>query len=288
MNPSGIDFWLNNLREKVLDRRPDLIDIFDTYAGEARFGRAYIEPNLQQLDAGSSILEIGAGSLILSTQLVREGFKVTALEPTGEGFSHFDQLRALVIEEAAVNGVASELLVIPAEALAIKDRFSFAFSINVMEHVGDVGIVIHRVCESLNARGSYRFTCPNYLFPYEPHFNIPTLISKSLTERVFRKKIEGSKAVLDPSGVWNSLNWISVPRVRNIARSCNLNSVTFHKQMLSKMLTRALYDSEFASRRSPVIVMLISIIVRCRLHKLSNLIPAVMQPVIDCTLVKGP
>ncbi len=288
MNHSGIDIWLNNLRAKVLERLPELIDMFDTYAGEARFGRAYIEPNLQQLEAGSSILEIGAGSLILSTQLVREGFKVTALEPIGEGFSHFEQLRALVMEEAATNGFATEMLVIPAEALAIQDRFSFAFSINVMEHVEDVGAVINRVCESLNATGSYRFTCPNYLFPYEPHFNIPTLISKSLTERVFRKKIYGNKAVPDPGGVWNSLNWISVPRVINIARSCNLNNVSFDKKMLSKMLSRALHDPEFASRRSPLIVILISIVVRLHLHKLSNLIPAVMQPVMDCTLAKRP
>jgi 2-polyprenyl-3-methyl-5-hydroxy-6-metoxy-1,4-benzoquinol methylase len=288
MNHSGIDFWLNNLRAKVLERLPELIDMFDIYAGEARFGRAYIDPNLQQLEAGSSILEIGAGSLILSTQLVREGFKVTALEPTGEGFSHFEQLRALVMEEAAANGFATELLAIPAEGLAIQDRFSFAFSINVMEHVEDVGAVIHRVCESLNATGSYRFTCPNYLFPYEPHFNIPTLISKSLTERVFRKKIYGSKSVPDPGGVWNSLNWISVPKVSSIAKYYNLNSVSFDKKMLSKMLSRASHDPEFASRRSPLIVILISIVVRFHLHKLSKLIPAVMQPVMDCTLAKRP
>jgi 2-polyprenyl-3-methyl-5-hydroxy-6-metoxy-1,4-benzoquinol methylase len=73
---SGIDFWLNNLRAKVLDSLPEQIDMFEIYAGQAKFGRAYIDPNLQQLEAGSSILEIGAGSLILSTQLAREGFKV--------------------------------------------------------------------------------------------------------------------------------------------------------------------------------------------------------------------
>ena len=287
MNPAGIDVWLDILRAKVLSRQPDLIDMFDTYAGEAKFGRAYIEPNLQPLEAGSSILEIGAGALMLSTQLVREGFKVTALEPTGEGFSHFDRLRELVMEEATERGCAPELLGIPAEELAIKDTFAFAFSINVMEHVGDVEAVIHRVCESLNATGTYRFTCPNYLFPYEPHFNIPTLISKPLTAKVFGKKIAGSKAVLDPIGVWNSLNWISVPMVRNIARSCKLNRVVFDKQMLPTMLTRALHDPEFASRRSPAMVMLLSIVVWLRLHKLSNLIPAAMHPVMDCTLAKG-
>jgi hypothetical protein len=191
------------------------------------------------------------------------------------------------MEEAKANGFLPELLIIPAEALAIQDRFSFAFSINVMEHVGDVSAVIHRVFESLKARGLYRFTCPNYLFPYEPHFNIPTLISKLLTERVFRRRIYSSKGVSDPGGVWNSLNWISVPEVRYIARSCGFNRVIFDKLMLSKILTRALHDPQYASRRSPVIVILVSIVVRLRLHKLSKLIPAVMQPVMDCTLSKG-
>lgn len=155
-----------------------------------------------------------------------------------------------------------------------------------MEHVDDVETVICRVCNSLNSAGVYRFTCPNYLFPYEPHFNIPTLISKSLTERILGRKVAGSQAVLDPIGVWKSLNWITVPMVKSVASSHNLKRVDFDKEMLSTMLTRALSDPEFASRRSPVLVMLLSVLVRFRLHKLSNFVPAVLHPVIDCTLAK--
>lgn len=286
MNTAGIDVWLDILRVNVLNQQPELLDLFDTYSGEARFGRAYIEPNLQTLGCGISILEVGAGALILSTQLVREGFKVTALEPTGLGFSHFDQLRALVMEAAVANDCVPELLSFPAEELLIKDRFAFAFSINVMEHVGDVQTVIYRISESLQVRGIYRFTCPNYLFPYEPHFNIPTLISKSFTEKVFRRKVANSKAVLDPIGVWNSLNWISVLKVRKIARSYKLIKVDFDKRMLSTMLTRVLHDPMFASRRSPAIVMLLSIVVRLSLHKIFDFIPVAIQPVIDCTVAK--
>src|SRR3546814_21121737 len=64
------------------------------------------------------------------------------------------------------------VLDIAAEALAECDSFDFAFSINVMEHVNDVEQVIINVFNSLKENAYYDFTCPNYLFPYEPHFNI--------------------------------------------------------------------------------------------------------------------
>eukprot|EP00494_Astrolonche_serrata_P011852 UN11950 len=57
-----------------------------------------------------------------------------------------------------------------------------------MEHVDDVDQVIRNVADSLRHGGTYRFTCPNYFFPYEPHFNIPTLLSKNLTEKLLPKK----------------------------------------------------------------------------------------------------
>jgi len=286
LKPEGIEVWLERLLARVGSNQPELLEMFDTYAGEARFGRSYIEPNLQQLKENAHILEVGAGALILSTQLVREGFEVTALEPTGEGFSHFDRLRELVLEEATCCGCAPELLEIPAEGLAVKDKFDFAFSINVMEHVQEVETVIDRVCDSLNAQGEYRFTCPNYLFPYEPHFNIPTVGSKNLTARLFRQRIFENRAMNDPVGVWNSLNWISVPMLKAIARSLNLNRMHFDKRMLSTLLSRAVNDPLFSSRRSPLLVALLSVLVRLRLHKVSLLFPAAMHPVIDCTLAK--
>lgn len=287
MNPSGIDIWLDILRAKVLSRQPDLIDMFDTYAGEAKFGRAYIEPNLQALEGGSSILEIGAGALMLSAQLVREGFKVTALEPTGEGFSHFDRLRELVMEEATASGCAPELLGIPAEELAIKDTFAFAFSINVMEHVGDIKAVIHRVCESLNATGTYRFTCPNYLFPYEAHFNIPTFFSKDLTEKFFMQAIRSRTDIQDPVGLWRSLNWITVGKIRNVAFQKNNLKVYFGRKLFAKVIERVVTDPIFANRRSLWMRWIFRLIVNWNLHNSAMLIPLSFQPVIDCSLTRS-
>lgn len=281
-----MDIWLDRLRIKVGHAAPELLELFNTYAGEARFGRSYIESNLQQLAQDAHVLEVGAGALILSSQLVREGYHVTALEPTGEGFSHFDRLRELVVEQAIEDECMPQLLEVPAESLKIKNKFNFAFSINVMEHVGDVEVVIDKVSQSLTSQGVYRFTCPNYLFPYEPHFNIPTMISKALTERVFRNRIVECKAILDPIGVWNSLNWISVPMVKRICRSLEITYVHFDKQMLFTMLSRVVSDPEFSSRRSPVMSFVLSVLVKLQLHKLTLFFPVTLYPVIDCTLSK--
>ena len=86
---------------------------------------------------------------MLSCILQREGFRVTALEPTGGGFSHFAQLQAIVLDHAARDGMAPAVLRVTGETLALDGQFDFAFSVNVMEHVGDVGQVLQRVHRSL-------------------------------------------------------------------------------------------------------------------------------------------
>ncbi|WP_026604257.1 class I SAM-dependent methyltransferase [Methylomonas sp. 11b] len=286
MNPE-MDEWLDRLHTKVAHDAPELLELFNTYAGEARFGRTYIEPNLQQLTSGAQILEVGAGALILSSQLVREGYRVTALEPTGEGFSHFDRLRSLVVAQAIEDKCMPVLLEIPAESLEIKNRFDFAFSINVMEHVGNVEAVINSVSRSLACGGAYRFACPNYMFPYEAHFNVPTLGSKKLTEKVFLKSIRNRKDLQDPEGLWNSLNWITVPKIRNVVVKNKALKVYFGKKLFYRMLERLASDPIFSARRTPWMRQVLKMVVGSGLHKIAILIPPIVQPVIDCTLVRS-
>ena len=59
--------------------------------------------------------------------------------------------------------------------------------------------VVARISDVLSAGASYRFLCANYLFPYEPHFNIPTFGSKALTFWLMRARIESSTARCVPS-----------------------------------------------------------------------------------------
>ena len=59
---------------------------------------------------------------------------------------------------------------------------------------------------ALRPGATFRFVCTNYRFPYEPHFDMPTLFAKSLTGGVLRPRILGSHTVIDPAGTWQSLN----------------------------------------------------------------------------------
>lgn len=286
IRPPSIDEWLTVLRSEFEQTAPDLLPLFNIYAGEAQFGRTYIAQDLARLDPGASVLEVGAGATMLSCQLVREGYAVTALEPTGEGFSHFDRMREIVLTQARALGCCPDVLNLPAEALSADARFDFAFSVNVMEHVDDVKQVLANVSRSLQPGAHYRFTCPNYLFPYEPHFNIPTLFSKPLTAKVLHKTIFGSTRVSDPAGTWASLNWITVQQVRRYTHDHDGIHVKFNRTMLVDTLERVVSDPGFAARRSPAMRQVLGLAVRLRAHKLLGLLPARLQPIMDCTIVK--
>lgn len=285
-NKNDIEYWLSLIRLRFAEAAPRLLPLFDVYAAEAIFGRKYISPDLIVLPAGAKILEIGAGSFLLSLQLVREGFDVTALEPTGDGFSHFQEMRKIILEEGAARDLQPLILDIPVEQLDFDGCFDYAYSVNVMEHVDDVEKALSNVGKGLVVGACYRFTCPNYLFPYEPHFNIPTLFSKTLTERILGSKIFSSQSMPDPAGTWKSLNWINVIQVGRIVRKQPGLNPSFDRSMLVKTLERIATDSVFAERRSPLIRSLILLIVRSRMHKLFGLLPASLQPIMDCRIEK--
>lgn len=281
-----MDEWLADVRAHCAMNAPNLMALFDIYAAEAAFGRSYISADTALLKPGARIIEVGAGAFLLSCQLVREGFDVTALEPTGSGFSHFEQLRQLVQDRAESLRCLPRVVDLPAEAFTKKNHYDFAFSVNVMEHVNDVQRVMANIVDSLVAGASYRFTCPNYLFPYEPHFNIPTVYSKKLTEKLFYRRIFESKAMPDPAGTWQSLNWINVLQVWRASRDLAGIHTTFNRSLLVSTLERVAVDEDFASRRSPAIRSILLLLVRLRLHQIFRFMPAMFQPIMDCRLKK--
>jgi SAM-dependent methyltransferase len=283
----NLESLIVDLQQRVLEVASDLLPFFKTYAGEARFGASVIEPDVNHLSLGDQILEIGAGILLLSCHLQREGFAVTAVEPVGRGFSHLDRLRKIVLDYASEGDFAPTLFTIPSEDLEFMSEFDYAFSINVMEHVGDVAVVLRRVLAAIKPGGRYRFLCPNYLFPYEPHFNIPTLFSKALTERLLGKYIRSSQSVADPEGTWTSLNWISVSKVRCICcKELGLEPV-FDRSVLYRFIQRALHDNDFKRRRGPMITSVLQALDRLGMTRLLLKIPVVCQPAMDCVIVRA-
>lgn len=281
-----MDALVTRIRAEVLTDAPKLLGLFDTMVGEARFARGWLDADIARLKKGAAILEVGGGICLLSSLLAAEGFRVTVIEPTGEGFGEFDALRAIVLRKAAEQGAMPQLVRCFAEDFTSAEAYDFAYSVNVMEHVKSPAQVITRVADALNAGAQYRFFCPNYAFPYEPHFNIPTIGGKALTQRVFAHKIFNNTRMHNPTGVWQSLNWITVRKLRRILASEPRLSMRCNPHILSQMLERATKDTAFAARRSGWMVMLIRGLVAMRLHKLASLMPVCLQPVMDVRLTK--
>lgn len=280
---NAISHWLEILQAEILQTQPELAELLETYAAEAIFARNLLDSNLMSLPKQAQILEVGAGSLILSCQLVREGYSVTALEPIGQGFSHFNALQKVVLDLSKKGGFCPNVLQIHAEHLDKQESFDFAFSINVMEHVDNISKVIKSVVDSLKLSAIYRFICPNYTFPYEPHFNIPTIYSKRITEAIFKKKIYANSNMTDPVGTWRSINWISVNLVRDIARKNN-NKVVFNKNLLVEMIERVVNDPIFNARRPSWVKLIFELAINLKIHKLTQYIPAGVQPIMDCSV----
>ena len=278
--------FLADVREYVRREAPELLSKFDLYADEAQFARTLIADDLAKLPRGAAILEVGAGSFLVSCMLAGEGFAVTALEPIGTGFSHFTQLQSIVVEFAAQHGIHPVRLGVSGEELDIIGRFEYAFSINVMEHVSDVARVLENVLASLKPGCTYRFVCPNYAFPYEPHFNLPTLLSKPLTHWVMFRSIMRSKNVFDPAGTWASLNWITVRQVRRICRQRLKTTPVFDGWIFETYLARNMSDNAFRERRGPVFNLIVKVLERARIMSAWKLIPVALLPVMDCRIAR--
>lgn len=281
--------FLAELRQDLSARispKEELSGWLETAYGEAVFGATILKADLAGLPPSARVLDVGAGSMLLSCALQRAGVHVTALEPAVPGFSHLDRLRAMVLDASAEKGVVPEWMSIPAEILTLESTFEYAFSINVMEHVDNVALVIARVLTALRPGGVYRFVCPNYLFPYEPHFDMPTLFSKTLTEHIFGQRIRRSKLVVDPVETWRGLNWISVPSIR---RACAELEVvpTFDRDLLVKYADRALKDSVFQQRRHPLLRTALRFADRCHLVGALGWIPASAQPALSCRIERS-
>lgn len=277
-----MDKFIASLEILVREKSPELLPLFTSIAAEAQFGYAVLRDDFSRLPAGAALLEVGGGTMLLSCHLAAEGFAVTAVEPTGEGFGEFEKLRAFILAHAPAQ---PRIAACGIEDFVSDERFDFAFSINVMEHVGDWRLAITKVAAVLKVGAAYRFICPNYVFPYEPHFNIPIIYSKALTAKLFAKKIQSS-TMDDAAGVWQSLNWICVPTLQHaVAKEPSL-TLRFKRDTLVWMLERAVRDAAFAARRSRWMIALIRGLVASRLHTLAAVIPASLQPLMDVTLVK--
>jgi SAM-dependent methyltransferase len=220
-----------------------------TYVGEALFFEKILLEDLSRRSEARQIIEVGAGVGLLSLVLARAGYQVVAFEPESAGFSEMRRIRDYLLRSwegdvPTVTWVDGYLERDLPQGIVKSD---FGVALNVLEHVPDTDEFLQTVMDSLKDGASFRMIFPNYRFPYEPHFNFPTLFSKRLTYRLWRKKIETSK-LPNPVGMWNDLSWPTLRKVKKCARASGLDA-RFSRGAVAAYLDRINNDTQFLERK---------------------------------------
>lgn len=255
---------------------------YQRFINEARFGLSRVVPILSSLDsANSSVLEVGAGSCILSAYLTSKGLAVTVLEPLGPEFDFFSDLQNRVLEFCRRGSIPLKLIRATGEQLDMPQQFDFAFTINALEHMSDPLRTIENMYSSLKPGGVILVHCPNYTVPFDSHFNIFLVTrSKRLNKWLYRKKIDRYPEI------WNKLNLIRyVDMRRHLARKGIRFS--FDRSVMQALVMRLLDDPVFA-QRMPAVVRAAGAVLRATgLVRPLRRLPARFQTPMELTIKKS-
>lgn len=251
---------------------------------EADFGMNEISSEIIDLHGGDgkTILEVGCGTGLLLARMA-ETFpehQFHGLEPIGPGFDAFtDSLEKILGSSETI-----ELIRAGAEDFETECRFDLIYSVNVFEHLEDWRRGIENCVSHLSPGGRIVFVCPNYDFPYEPHFSIPIIWNKKVTRRVFRKKIDRYHEKVGNEGPWQSLNFIKASEVKRHAKVHGYK-VSFDRSIFGRMLER-LTTQEGFSQRHGLLASIGKLAIRLGLAGVFNALPQFLQPYMKVTISK--
>lgn len=264
----------------VLLERPDLFSMFLTYQNEALEARKRLDSNLNKMDVDSEILEVGGGMLALTVQLASEGFRVTTVEPVGEGFSNMAYLMNLYLKIAETENIRFDFINAPIENSRFQKKFDYIFLINVMEHLKNPYSVVIHLMKYLSNSGKIRFFCPNYDFPYEPHFQ--KWLFRRKNNAFFLPASRAESRLIDTAEwdkVYRSLNFLTLSKLEKFFSQANIH-YTYKKDALRNLLQRGIEDKQLQNRHK-VLTYGVRLAVKFRLVGLLNFLPKKFWPVID-------
>ncbi len=229
------------LIDKVLDDFARFeFPLKDIWLSAARFHFQNIDPEVATLTAGSRALEIGCGAGILLTLLRQSnpGITLDAIEPFAEGFAPMED----VLNHAAELG--GEIQRSSYETFEPARPYDLVYMVNVLEHLPDWRHFLDTLPRFLAPQGRCLVLCPNYGFPYEPHFNIPVVGSKVTTGRIFRRRINWVETTYGVHGLWNSLNFVRLSQIKRHLKGLPL-SLRVRHEVTDRMIDRFSTDPVF-------------------------------------------
>lgn len=226
----------------ILDRlKNSNIPKSSIWINEALFGFKHIEPLLASKKK-LRVLEVGCGAGILLA-LLREKYPYhhyVGVEPYDGSFESLRKINDS-IEDKSINVLRQGY-----EDFTGSD-YDLVFSVNVVEHLTDWPDFIKKSSHWLNDAGKLVILCPNYGFPYESHFNLPVIFNKFITFRLFEKKIKLFEQKHDSEGLWDTLNFITLSKLKAVVSQEKLKIEVKH-QIFTDMISRLSYDGEFSKR----------------------------------------
>ena len=268
----------------LIESQPESFkQVVRTYVGEAKFFFALLSHDLAQREDVQNIVEVGAGIGLLSLLLAEQGYSVVAFEPEAAGFGEMRRIRDFILKSWSgplpdVQFVYGYLTESHHDGSCLAD---FGFAINVIEHVPKTAEFM-AICNSAVGVGrEFRFVCPNYIFPYEPHFNFLTLFTKRATWRLRRRAIEGSE-LPNPIGMWTELSWITPRKLTRAAKEYGL-TISFSRSAMKAYNNRPLTDAMFIERKGnfgKVILLPLSRL----LSVIVTIVPTFLLPILDVSV----
>jgi len=289
-NESDVTFDANRLSELTSDWTGADQGLLNIYVSEAVNFFPVISTDVDILNTGSVVKEIGCGIGLLSLLVANKGFRVISFEPESAGFSLMKRFQSAVRSAWSGGDQSVEWLDRKySPPLSSADQADFIFAVNVLEHVPQWRELVAEIIESEKPGAKLRLIFPNYIYPYEPHFQIPTLFNKRLTRLVMSKKLTnstfGNTPITDPLLFWEDLSWPTGSQVAKYCREMGYEC-TFSHKAFSSYLVRFQEDESFRERKGKLFTMGASIILPI-LTLLTSQMPYKYLPVIDITVTRS-
>ena len=264
------------------------IDRLALYVNEAKFIYSLIE---KELDVEPmNFYEIGSGIGLLSRMIAEKGHTVIATEPATSGFGVVKVLQKVIEKSFNTETKVPVYYSETAEELfttlqSEHKKFNYIFCANVVEHVINLPKFFDSIIPLISQNGTFRFVCPNYAIPYEPHFGFITLFSKKLTFKFQKRKILEMEKQRKENLIefYNELSFPNIQKINKKLKNSNCE-IIYSRSATLEYVKRATNDGIFIARKR-VISFLVSKSGKL-LPIIIKILPKSILPIIDCRILK--
>jgi 2-polyprenyl-3-methyl-5-hydroxy-6-metoxy-1,4-benzoquinol methylase len=264
---------LNFIKGRITYKWEEISKQYFFYVEEALFGMRL----LSKFTLEGRILEVGSGPGMLVAWLHMNGVNITGIEPSEIGFEFNLQIQNAIWDYYKLPG--NLILDMAAEDLdpAVHGKFDLICSINVIEHLlpENIQLAFSKFKNVLTDEGMMQHHCPNYMIPYDPHYGLPLVPG-------FPQLMGKIKGVTG-EGLWKSLNFITLPKVKKVAAAVDME-VSFQRKGMKDTFVRLEEDEEFAGRHKSL-VKLYPLLKKMGIIHLFGLIPPVLSTPMTFTLL---